>query len=106
MSGAPKSTVWEAKLTRNGDKKVGKSSPEGVVVFAIFRTRAGRALSKFSGRPGSDFGSILGGLLGAFSAHNFCKSGKIGIFGGIQDEMPWRTVFGAVFGRILRGLQL
>ena len=106
MSAASKSTLWEAKLTRNGEKKVGKCSPEGVVVCVIFRKRAGRALSKFSGRSGSDFGSILGGLLGAFSGNNFCKSEKIGIFGGIQDEMPWRTVFGAVFGRILKGFQV
>ena len=50
---------------------MGKCRPEGVQVFVIFRRKARGALSKFSGRPGSIFGSILGGLLGAFSVHNF-----------------------------------
>ena len=55
---------------------MGKCSPEGVQVLVIFRPRARRALSKFSGRPGSIFGSILGGLLGAFSVHNFVNIEK------------------------------
>ena len=83
----------------NGDKNVGKCSPKGVEVHVFFRKTARRALSKISGRPGSIFGSILGALLGAFSDQEFVNIEKICIFGGIQEEMELKSVFGTVFGR-------
>ena len=49
-----------------------------------------------------DLGAILGGLLGAFSVHNFFNIEKIHVFEGFQNKMQMKTVFGPVFGRFLQ----
>ena len=74
--------------------------------FVVFRKSERRAVSIFSGGSEAIFGRILGRLLGAFSVQKFVGMGKIAFFGGVQDEMQSKTVFGAVFGRFLVGFRV